>query len=218
MELIEPLHKNLVYVKSVDVKVPLDQATEIVPAKLWKRYCEFQEEYAERITVLRTEKREVPKEANADKNMPDILHTWRGKLGQTQSSQNYNHDTSCAFNSNRIRDYEERNKAFKSKSKLPASQAVKDIIPLMVHDIAYLKSFDVEWEGVPPALQTQSAAADDDDDDEPDTSSWCVSNPSTVPFKDLKIPKRGKLPPYLFLALAIVNKMEPKPREFAKFF
>ena len=218
MELIEPLHKNLVYVKSIDVKVQLDQATDIIPSKLWKKYCDFQDDYAERITVLRTEKREVPKEANGDKNMPDILHTWKGKINQQQPSQNYNHDTSCAFDSNRIRDYEERNKAFKSKSRLPATQAVKDIIPLMVHDIAYLKSFDVDWEVVPPALQNPRTTADDDDDEEPDTSQWCVSDPSTVPFKELKIPKRGKLPPYLFVALAIVYKMEPRPREFAKFF
>jgi hypothetical protein len=217
LEVIEPLHKNLVYVKSNDVKVPLDQASDILPAKVWKKYCDYQEEYAERILVLRTAKREVPAEANGDKNMPPILQNWTGKINQAQPNKNSIHDTSCAFDSNRIRDYEERNKAFKSKSKLPGSQASREIIPLMVHDIAYLKSFDVEWECLPAALENPSAAADDDDEEELDTSSWCLTDPSTVPIKDLKIPQRGKIPPYLFVAVAIVNTMDPKPRELKTF-
>jgi hypothetical protein len=87
----------------------------------------------------------------------------------------------------------------------------------MVHDIAYLKSFEVEWEGVPAALENPSAAAEDDDDDELDISLWCLTDPSTVPIKDLKIPRRGKLPPYLLVAAAIVNTMKQKPKEIASF-
>ena len=94
---------------------------------------------------------------------------------------------------------------------------MKDIIPLMVHDIAYLKSFEVDWEGVPAALQTACAAADDDDDAELDTSSWCLTDPSSVPFSELKIPQRGKLPPYLFVGAAIVSTIDPRPKELGTF-
>ena len=99
MDLIDQLHRYLVYAKSADIKVPLDQVTNFGKdyPKMWKTYCEFQEKYAERIALLRLEKREVPKEANADKNMPPILQNWTGKLGNVQSQKNCIHDSSCAF-------------------------------------------------------------------------------------------------------------------------
>ena len=68
----------------------------------------------------------------------------------------------------------------------------------MTLDIAFLKSFEVEWESW--------EGADDDDDEsmDLDTSSWVVTDPGSVPLKDLKLPARGKIPTHLVYAAAIV--------------
>jgi len=50
----------------------------------------------------------------------------------------------------------------------------------MILDIAYRKSFDVEWEPRPAALEVA-------DDDDIDTLSWDVTDPESVPWKDLKL-------------------------------
>ena len=71
-------------------------------------------------------------------------------------------------------------------------------------DIAYLKSFEVEWERTAAALETDGARGDDDDD-EINTSSWDTADPATVPFKNLKYPSTGKLPTAVLYAAAILG-------------
>jgi hypothetical protein len=70
------------------------------------------------------------------------------------------------------------------------------MIPLMIVDLAYTRSFDMEREVQPAALETGGGATSDDDDDEGgmNTALWSFGGPETVPVKDLatKIPSRGK--------------------------
>ena len=51
----------------------------------------------------------------------------------------------------------------------------------MTLDIAFLKSFEVEWEAPISSLESGEGADDDDDDDDEsmdlDTSSWVVTDP-----------------------------------------
>ena len=50
--------------------------------------------------------------------------------------------------------------------------------------------------------------ASDDDDEvamDNDTLTWVVTNPGTVPLKDLKFPARGKIQAHLMYAAAIVG-------------
>ena len=210
--MIEPLHKNLVYVRGdKDITGHLDSVTTYITQKKWREYCVFQAEYKERLNVLRAEKREVPKEPGADKNMPPILHTWEGKFTAAQPPKNFKKHLSCAFTEERIRQYEELNKSFVASTKLPGPAAAGKIIPLMVMDMAYLKSFEVDWDGACPALET-TAVADDDDDDDIDTSAWDVTDPSTIPFNNLRIPKKGKLPTALLYAASLLAVAEPRPQ------
>jgi len=212
--LIELLHKNLVYVRGdKDITATLDSARvhPFIPEKKWRDYCVFQSEYKERLHVLRAEKREVPKESGADKNMPPILQTWDGKFSATQQPKNFKKQLSCAFTEERVKQYEELNKSFLPTTKLPAPAAAAKIIPLMIMDMAYLKSFDVDWDGACPALDTP-AVADDDDDDDIDTSAWDVTDPSTIPFNNLRIPKKGKLPTALLYAASLLAVAEPRPQ------
>ena len=163
------------------------------------------------MNVLQIEKRDVPKDDNGDKIMPPILQSWTGKFANSQPPNNYQKEMSCAFDKDRISDYGRRNQKFESAIQMPGSQAAREIIPLLIHDIAYLKSFDVEWKAEPAALALATSATESDDDPEPDTSSWCLTDPTSVPFKYLNIPSKGKLPPHLILAAAIFNVAKPKP-------
>ena len=213
MEFIEPLLKSLVYVKCQckDKEEPLDQLGNFVDRKQLKNYCQYQGDYKERMNVLQIEKRDVPKDDNGDKIMPPILQSWTGKFANSQPPNNYQKEMSCAFDKDRISDYGRRNQKFESAIQMPGSQAAREIIPLLIHDIAYLKSFDVEWKAEPAALALATSATESDDDPEPDTSSWCLTDPTSVPFKYLNIPSKGKLPPHLILAAAIFNVAKPKP-------
>ena len=213
MEFIEPLLKSLVYVKCQckDKDEPLDQLGNFVDRKQLKNYCQYQGDYKERMNVLQIEKRDVPKDDNGDKIMPPILQSWTGKFANSQPPNNYQKEMSCAFDKDRISDYGRRNQKFESAIQMPGSQAAREIIPLLIHDIAYLKSFDVEWKAEPAALALATSATESDDDPEPDTSSWCLTDPTSVPFKYLNIPSKGKLPPHLILAAAIFNVAKPKP-------
>ena len=213
MEFIEPLLKSLVYVKCQckDKDEPLDQLVNFVDRKQLKNYCQYQGDYKERMNVLQIEKRDVPKDDNGDKIMPPILQSWTGKFDKSQPPNNYQKEMSCAFDKDRISDYGRRNQKFESAIQMPGSQAAREIIPLLIHDIAYLKSFDVEWKAEPAALALATSATESDDDPEPDTSSWCLTDPTSVPFKYLNIPSKGKLPPHLILAAAIFNVAKPKP-------
>ena len=70
LEVIEALLKSLVYVRSdKDIATKLEQTTNFVNGKHWSTYIEFQGAYKDRLNVLRTEKREIPKEPGADRNM-----------------------------------------------------------------------------------------------------------------------------------------------------
>ena len=210
--MIEPLLKNLVYVRhDKDITGTLENNAPFIPPKKWREYCTFQAEYKDRVSTLRIDKREVPKETNADKNMPPILQSWQGKHNAAQPDKNLKKGLSCAFNAVRIANYEELNKSFATNIKLPAPEAAAKIIPLMVMDIAYLKSFDVEWEGTPPALATEGGAQDDDDMDDIDTSSWEATDPASVPIDRLKIPQSGKLPTALLYAAALLGVAEKRP-------
>ena len=216
--MIELLHKNLVYVRGdKDITATLDSARvhPFIPEKKWRDYCVFQSEYKERLHVLRAEKREVPKESGADKNMPPILQTWDGKFSATQQPKNFKKQMSCAFTEERVKQYEELNKSFVPTTKLPAPAAAAKIIPLMIMDMAYLKSFDVDWDGACPALDTP-AVADDDDDNDIDTSAWDVTDPSTIPFNNLRIPRKGKLPTALLYAASLLAVAEPRPQNVGR--
>jgi hypothetical protein len=143
--MMEGLLKCLVYVKfDPEVKVRLD-ACNVVDSKLWTRYCTYQAEFKDRVSVLRSEKRDIPEEEDGDKIMPSILHTWTGKFRDIQPQKNYHAKTSCAFDKSRIDEYERRNQKFTKSIETAGHQAAKEIVPLLIHDIAYLKSFDVQW-------------------------------------------------------------------------
>ena len=201
--MIEALHRNLVYVRSdKDCTATIDLLVNFIPAKKWKEYCTFQAEYKDRINVLRTEKRANPKEAGGDKIMPPMLHAWEGRFGAAQPTKNLRKNMSCAFTEKQVTQYEALNGSFAQTIKLAGQVAAAKLLPLLFMDIAYLKSFDVDWESACPALETE-AAADGDDDDEIDTSAWDATDPSTIPFNQLKIPKNGKIPTALMYAAAL---------------
>ena len=214
--MIEALHRNLVYVRSdKDCTATIDLLVNFIPAKKWKEYCTFQAEYKDRINVLRTEKRANPKEAGGDKIMPPMLHAWEGRFGAAQPTKNLRKNMSCAFTEKQVTQYEALNGSFAQTIKLAGQVAAAKLLPLLFMDIAYLKSFDVDWESACPALETE-AAADGDDDDEIDTSAWDATDPSTIPFNQLKIPKNGKIPTALMYAAALLGVSEQRPPEVAK--
>ena len=68
-------------------------------------------------------------------------------------------------------------------------------------------------------LKTTTNHDDDDDDEsfEVDTSSWVVTDPDSVPLKNLKIPEKGKLPAHLLHACAIVGTPQVRPPAAKKF-
>ena len=142
-ETIETLLKNLVYVR---VKSTLDQTTAYNNSKNLAKYCEYQAVYKDCLAVLRTEKREVPKQEGADQNMPPIPSMWGGGFRTTQPSHrttqpshHFKHDLSCAFNEARINEYEKHNTNFQNSMKLQGPHAAGKLIPLFTLDISYIK-------------------------------------------------------------------------------
>ena len=120
----------------------------------WKKYCEFQTEHKSRIDLLRTEWREVPKNTGTDRNMPPIPTGWTGTYQTAQDpKKNFKLETSCSFDAKRISEYEKRNLEFEKDCKGSCRLAAARMLALMILDIAYLKSFDVEWEVPIAALQ-----------------------------------------------------------------
>ena len=120
----------------------------------WKKYCEFQAEHKSRIDFLRTERREVPKHEGTDRNMPPIPTVWNGSYQTLQDpKKNFKLETSCSFDAKRISEYEKRNLEFEKDCKCSCRLAAAKMLALMILDIAYLKSFDVEWEVPIAALQ-----------------------------------------------------------------
>ena len=223
LEMIEPMLKTLAYMKTsalpglpqdANFEAALQSTSPVyISSKSWKKYCEFQGEYQSRIDLLRIEKREVPVQDGADRNMPPIPTSWNGTLTTPQEpKKNVKLDLSCAFDAKRIQDYQKRNSDFENDIKLGSRLAAAKMLALMTLDIAFLKSFDVEWEAPIPALECGGAAADDDDDDnekvDMDTSTWDVTDPASVPLKDLRIPEEGKLPAHLLYACAILGSSQ----------
>jgi len=210
VDLILPLYQNLLYVKGdKEITVALDLTTNYITPTKWRQYVQFQAEYKERIGLLRREQRAIPKDTGADKNMPPILQSYEGKHGSAQPVKNLKKNLSCAFSEEQVQKYEELNQGFLNATKLAAPAAAAKIIPLLLFDIAYLKSFDVEWERTAPALEAE-VARDDDDDDEVDTSSWHPTEPETVPFRDLKYSKTGKMATAALYGAAILG-VSPNP-------
>jgi hypothetical protein len=210
VDLILPLYQNLLYVKGdKDITVTLDLTTNYISSTKWRQYVQFQAEYKERIGLLRREQRAIPKDSGADKNMPAILQSYEGKFGSAQPVKNFKKNLSCAFSEEQVQKYEKLNQGFVAATRLAAPSAAAKIIPLLLMDIAYLKSFDVEWERTAAALETEEVR-EDDDDDEVDTSSWDPTDPETVPFRDLKYPKTGKMPTAVLYAAAILG-VSPNP-------
>ena len=198
------------------ITTTLDALPTATPAyihqKQWQKYSDFQAEYASRVDLLRIEKREVPIAAGADKNMPPIPMAWTGNFKNPQPPKNFKNDCSCAFDEKRIKEYETRNSVFQADIKRPTNVAAAKMIALMTLDIAFLKSFEVEWEAPISALESGEGADDDDDESmDLDTSTWVVTDPGSVPLKDLKIPEKGKLPAHLLYACAIVGTPQVRP-------
>ena len=107
--------KSLVYVRSdqePEITSKLEQTTNFVCTKQWNKYVEFQGVYQDRLNILRSEKREIPKEAGAERNMQPIPHTWTGGINKTQPAKHFENNASCAFDDKSIRDYERHNKKF----------------------------------------------------------------------------------------------------------
>ena len=128
-ELIEPLLRTMVYIRSdSSITTTLDATPTYIHAKIWPKYIQFQTEYKERLGVLRKEKREVPSEEGADKNMPAILKAWTGKFSTAQPTKNFKSDHSCAFDDKRITEYERRNAAFQDDIKKPGHLAAAKMI------------------------------------------------------------------------------------------
>ena len=217
-EFIEALLKAMAYVRSDNsITTTLDATPTYVKNNIWQKYVEFQAEYNTRLDLLRTEKREVPVVDGTDRNMPAILHTWTGKFSRTQPPRNYKSDPSCAFDEKRISEYERHNTAFQDNIKKAAPVAASKMIALMIMDLAFLKSFDVEWEASHAALETAGGAASDDDVMDIDVSSWDVTDPDSVPWKDLKVPARGKLPTHIAYAAAILGLPDKCSKEVQSF-
>ena len=120
--------------------------------KIWKTFGTYQAAYVERIDSLRTQAREVPREEDGDKNMPSLLKKWTGGRTANQPTGNYSERMSCAFNSQRIESYEKACKAFPTYLKMSIKPAATNITKLLIFEIAYLKSWEVEWEQEPAAL------------------------------------------------------------------
>ena len=94
LEMIEPMLKTLAYMKTsalpglpqdANFEAALQSTSPVyISSKSWKKYCEFQGEYQSRIDLLRIEKREVPVQDGADRNMPPIPTSWNGTLTTPQ--------------------------------------------------------------------------------------------------------------------------------------
>ena len=83
-------------------------------------------------------------------NMPPIPSMWSGSFKTKQPSQHFKNDLSCAFNEACI-NINEHHTNFQNSIKLQGQHAAGKLIRLLTLDcldIAYIKSFDVEWDGM----------------------------------------------------------------------
>ena len=127
--------------------------SESTPENFWKKYqSTYHGTYAERIDALRVQAREKPKQGEGDLIMPSLLKKWTGGRTANQPTGNYFEKATCSFPSDRVAAYEKACKAFPSYLKMNLKNAAINITKLLVYEIAYLKSWEVEWEAPPAAL------------------------------------------------------------------
>ena len=92
-------------------------------------------------------------------------------------------------------------------------------------DIAFIKSYDVEWESEPTALAGAATASDDDkskesgDDDDDDGeipfTEWDFVGLENIPFNDIKNIPTGqeKIPPHFYVAATIIKELASRTEE-----
>ena len=204
VEAFHKLHNSLMYVCSTkDLKVPLDQlAGNVMDPKLLKKFVDYQGNYKERVDLLRTESRATPSETNGDRVMPPIMKKWVGSLLTHQNTtKNHIIDSSCAFDDARIKEYEAANQTFTADLKLDCPAGATKVAALLVMDIAFNKSFDVDWERTPAALGDVSGTEGDDDAGEVDFLHWDFTAPDSLPWDTLFVcDANGKMHPHAIIA------------------
>lgn len=217
LEAFIKLHNSLMYVRTVkELAVPLEQlAANVLDPKLFKRYIEYQGNYKDRVDLLRTEPRETPAEANADRIMPPIMKKWIGALSAHQNPhKNHETDSSCAFDDARIKKYEAANKTFTADLKLDCQASALKVAALLVMDIAFNKSFEVEWERPPTALVSADATDSDDAAGEVDFLHWDFTQPDSLPWDKLPVcDDTGKLFPHAVVAGKIASHVRTQHGE-----
>ena len=76
LEVIKPLLKSLVYVRSdQEITSKLKKTTNSISTKRWNKQVKFQGGYQDSFNILQSEKREILKKVGADRNMQPIPHT-----------------------------------------------------------------------------------------------------------------------------------------------
>lgn len=208
MDWLRKLHGSMMYVASTTETDKLENL-KCIDKSEFKKYLTYQQSYKDRVADLRTTSRTTPAEPNTDLNMPPILVKWTGNKDATQhATKNFAQDTTCAFTVERIKNYETANISFANDVKKAGHVAAKSIASLIVHDIAYLKTFEVEWEPTASALETGRSQASDDDDiaiPELDFLSWSTTDLQSVPWNSIKIAADEKLAPHVVFAGALTR-------------
>ena len=210
MERFHKLHNALVYIRSdTAITSPLEQVAKsvsVLDQKELKHFIEYQSKYKERLAVLRSENCEQPAEPNCDRNMPPIMKKWIGQMSSHQNpSKNHDIDTTCAFDHARIKKYETANESFQSDLKLNCPNGARKVADLLIMDIAFLKSFEVEWQK--PVNGVLGGGTESDDDvAEYACDGWELADPSTIPFGKLPVcDENGKIFPHALIANRIAR-------------
>jgi hypothetical protein len=120
--------------------------------KNWRNYLTYQETFQERIDVLQTHDRETPKEDDGDRIMPALLKKWTGGKTANQPTSNYSDKMSCSFNASRTDAFEKASKFFQMYLRSSIKNGAASIAKLLIGEIAYLKSWEVEWKQQAGAL------------------------------------------------------------------
>ena len=204
------LHNALVYIRSDSaITSPLEQVAKsvsVLDQKELKHFIDYQSKYQERLAVLRSESHERPAEPNSDRNMPPIMKRWIGQMSHHQNpSKNHDLDTTCAFDHARIKKYETANESFQSDLKLNCPNGARKVADLLIMDIAFLKSFEVEWQK--PVNGVLGGGTESDDDvAEYACDGWELADPSTIPFGKLPVcDENGKIFPHALIANRIAR-------------
>lgn len=215
METFQKLHNSLMYVCSdKELKLPLEQLPKTVfDQKLLRKYIDYQAEYHGRVLLLKTEPRARPAEAHGDRIMPPIMKKWIGALNSHQNTtKNHDIDSSCAFDDARISKYEQANETFAADVKKNCPTGAAKVAALVVMDIAYIKSLEVDWESQPTALAGSPPAESDDEAGEVAFLHWDFTNPDSIPWNTLSVcDAHGKFYPHALVAgkigaFVIVNR------------